>query len=104
MAAVRILAIPPQPIPYALRFLAFLLLAGLLVRAGFHYAFSDGAAQVGSDVVLKAYLLGLRYDLRLGLLFLLPVLVLAAVPRLTPFGPGRWRARLWTRSNAGPPW
>ena len=85
----------PRAIRFSLIFVVAFVVAGILVRGVFHAAFAEGASHLEAPLIAKAYLLGARYDLRLALLILLPVLILSVSRRTTPFLPGRRRQRAW---------
>lgn len=85
----------PRSLRFSGRFLVFFVLLGVLVRAGFYYAFSGAAEGASRDVIATAFTIGARYDIRLGLLLLLPVLALGSITRLTPFVSGKFRQMLW---------
>jgi phosphoglycerol transferase MdoB-like AlkP superfamily enzyme len=80
---------------FSLIFLAGFLAIGLIVRIAFHLAFAESAVRLDPGLIARAYLLGLRYDLRLGLLILLPVLLLGLSRRTTAFVADRTRGKLW---------
>jgi phosphoglycerol transferase MdoB-like AlkP superfamily enzyme len=84
----------PRLLRFSIVFLLGFLTLGLIVRGAFYFAFSAGAEGVEQGLIAKSFVLGVRYDLRLGLLVLLPFLVLAGFERLSPFANGTAR-RLW---------
>lgn len=84
----------PRLLRFAFVFLLGFLAVGSLVRAGFYFAFSAAAEGVDARLIGQSFLLGLRYDLRLGLLVLLPCLLLGGFARLSPFA-GTLARRLW---------
>lgn len=84
----------PRSLRFALRILIGFVLLGVSVRAIFQWTFSDGADELGLDM-FKAYLLGVRYDVRLGLVVLLPMLLSTVIRRFSPFEPGKHRDRFW---------
>lgn len=86
----------PKAVRFSLRFLAGFLLLGLTARVVFHMVFWAGAAQLDSSLIAESYLLGLRFDLRLGLIILIPVFAFAALKRFTAFSDGKLRSALWT--------
>lgn len=79
---------------FSVVFLFGFLLIGQLVRLGFYFAFSGGSEAIESALITKAFTLGLRYDLKLGLILLIPFLILAGFKRLSPFI-GSLARRLW---------
>lgn len=85
----------PRPIVFSIRFLLAFLVLGVVVRAAFHATFGAASAGLDTPLIAKAYLYGLRYDLRLGLVVLLPVLLGSLSSRLTPFGVGGVRRFVW---------
>lgn len=85
----------PRSVRYALLFLAGFLAIGALARIAFHLTFAESATHLAGELIGRAYLLGLRYDLRLGLVILIPLFVLGLFRRTTPFLAGRLRNRLW---------
>ncbi|MEW6647964.1 MAG: LTA synthase family protein [Pseudomonadota bacterium] len=80
-------------IPRLPRFLALAtvlyLLAFSLLRLGFWLYFDAAGDPLPAGELLTALYLGLKFDLRLTLLILLPLFLLAWLPWLSPF---RWRA------------
>lgn len=75
----------PRVWRFAVVFTLGFLLVGLLTRVGFYFAFAAGSEGVESALIAKSFILGLRYDLRLGLLVLLPFMILASFSLLSPF-------------------
>ncbi|MEE8104999.1 MAG: LTA synthase family protein [Planctomycetota bacterium] len=73
-------------------FLALILLTGL--RIAFFTAFHDTDTPLGSGAIASAFWLGFRFDLRLLLLLLLPMVLLWRVPRLNPTRT-EWARRFW---------
>lgn len=85
----------PRPLLFAVRFLIGFVVLGVGIRGLFHWTFGDGGSGLGEEV-FKAYLLGARYDLRLGLVVLLPMLTLSLIRRFSPFEGGAYRDRIWS--------
>lgn len=79
---------PLRRVPLRLRFLLISLGAALLILAGlrvaFWISFRESAPPMSSGDLLGAFFLGFRFDLRLCLLLLCPMLLLSWVPRLDP--------------------
>jgi len=68
----------------ALITLAFVLI-GQIIRLGFYFTFSAGTEAIGSDLIAKSFILGIRYDLKLVLIILAPFMILGSFRRLSPF-------------------
>jgi len=83
-------------------FFFFLLFA--LLRAGFYIWSSEVTLGEGTHAaeVLKTLGVGLRFDLRLAILLMLPLAILAILPRfnLATSRPLRWLGRLWLLAAA----
>ena len=87
----------PLVVRFALAFLLYFLLVTSLYRVAFWRYFDLLHAPLSGNLVGQALLLGLRFDLRVGLLMLLPLLLLGWLPWLNPFKPERrWTRRAWT--------
>lgn len=78
-----------QNIPRLVRFAAAATASSLIVlsllRAAFFAAFDNGADPVPAADLRQAFYIGLKFDLRVTLLLLLPLLTLAWLPPLDPF-------------------
>ncbi len=78
-----------QAIPRLLRLALFVLAADLLIlllfRAGFWLWFRDPADPIPTTDLLQAFYLGTKFDLRLVLLSLLPLILLGSWRVLSPF-------------------
>lgn len=76
-------------IPRLLRFLlltiVIYLVAFSLLRLGFLWYFRDDATGIGTKEMLTALYLGVKFDMRLTLLLLLPVFLLSWIRWLSPF-------------------
>lgn len=85
-------------IPRLFRFTLVYLLAfialGILIRLGFATAFGNKADPLPGRLLAESILLGARFDLRLGLLSLAPMLLLGGFKLTTPFKEGLAK-RLW---------
>jgi phosphoglycerol transferase MdoB-like AlkP superfamily enzyme len=75
----------PRVIYFSIVFIIGYLLLGLLVRVGFYSAFSAGSEGIEPALISKSFILGLRYDLKLGLIILIPFMILASFNKLSPF-------------------
>ena len=75
-------------LPGAIRFLLWVVGLNVvlftLLRLAFWVAFHSGAAEAAAGDLLRAFYLGLKFDLRLALLICLPPLALAVFPPLNP--------------------
>jgi len=62
----------------------------VVLRAGFYFWFLDDALDQSTDVLLKAFWIGVRFDLRVAVLMLLPLALISWLPRWLslrgPFG------------------
>lgn len=56
----------------------------VVLRCGFYLHFLADKLQQPNDVILKAFFIGVRFDLRIAILALLPVAIISLLPR--PFG------------------
>jgi len=74
----------PRILRFALPLLALYLLIASLYRVGLWLYFDSPNQPLGSDLVGQALLLGLRFDLRIGLFLLLPVLMLGWIRGINP--------------------
>lgn len=85
-------------IPRSLRLLFVVFITQLIwlsaMRASFWGYFHSPADPVSSNDLLQAFYLGLKYDIRLVLIILLPPLLLGWLPRLRLFDP-RLGRKLW---------
>lgn len=85
-------------IPPILRLLVIALLALtlllMLMRVGFWLWFNNPAQPLSLNELLHSFYIGLKFDLRLALLIMLPLLLLHWVPGLSPFRP--LGATLWS--------
>ncbi len=84
----------PRPLRFALWFVIGFVLTLLVVRAGFWVYFRQGQSALDGSALLQSFVLGARFDLRLGLIVLLPFLLLAPFPWLSPWN-GLWQRRVW---------
>ncbi len=78
-----------QKLPRLLHFLINLLLINLalfsLFRLAFWFYFKTPADPIPTDMLLHSFYLGLKYDLRLALLMILPLFLLGGLRILSPF-------------------
>lgn len=62
----------------------------VVLRAGFYFWFLDDSLDQSTDVLLKAFWIGVRFDLRVAVLMLLPLALISWLPRWLslrgPFG------------------
>src|SRR5690606_1885402 len=62
----------------------------VILRAGFYFWFLDESLEPSTDVLLKAFWIGVRFDLRVAVLMLLPLALMSWLPRWLslrgPFG------------------
>jgi phosphoglycerol transferase MdoB-like AlkP superfamily enzyme len=88
-----------QRLPRLFRFLLLAAAAGVvimgLLRAAFFLAFNNPADPAPWPELAQAFWLGLRYDLRVALVLLLPLALFGGLPRLSPFGSAAVR-RFWS--------
>jgi phosphoglycerol transferase MdoB-like AlkP superfamily enzyme len=85
--------LPPR-LRLGLLVLAFLLVLMTALRVVFWFSFHGTDSPVAFGTLLKAYSLGLRFDLRLALLLVLPWLVLTRIPALDPER-STWARHFW---------
>ncbi len=74
----------PRILRFALPLLAVYLLIGSLYRIGLWLYFDSASQPLTGELVAKALTLGLRFDLRVGLFMLLPVLLLGWISWINP--------------------
>jgi phosphoglycerol transferase MdoB-like AlkP superfamily enzyme len=74
----------PRILRFALPLLAVYLLLGSLYRIGLWLYFDSASQPLAGELVAKALTLGLRFDLRVGLFLLLPVLLLGWISWINP--------------------
>lgn len=95
---------PIYPIPKLLRFAASVVVINILVfgvfRVAFWAYFSSPADPIDAGTLANAFFIGFKYDARLALLMVLPLLLLAWISHLDPFagaGPAtvRRNRRVW---------
>ena len=84
----------PKLLKFSLWYLLFFLLCSFLARLGFWWHFRDPALTTETATLLQAFVLGTRFDLRLGLVIVLPFLLLGGWAKLSPFR-HRWAERFW---------
>lgn len=89
----------PRVLRVALPLLIVYLLLGTLYRAGLWLYFDSASQPLAANLVRKALVLGLRFDLRLGLLLILPLLLLGWMRWINPFRGSRARM-VWTAAYA----
>jgi len=62
----------------------------VILRAAFYFWFLDDSLEQSADVLLKAFWIGVRFDLRVAVLMLLPLALMSWLPRWLslcgPFG------------------
>ena len=75
----------PKLLKFSLWYLLFFLLCSFLARLGFWWHFRDPALATETATLLQAFVLGTRFDLRLGLVIVLPFLLLGGWAKLSPF-------------------
>ena len=84
----------PRLFRFTLVYLLVFIALGICIRLGFATAFGNKADPLPSSLLAQSLLLGARFDLRLGLLSLVPLLLLGGFKMTTPFKEGLAR-RLW---------
>ena len=87
----------PRLFRFTVAYLLGFITLGILIRLGFASAFGNKADPLARHLLAESLLLGARFDLRLGLLSLSPLLLLGGFNILSPFKPGRANVlwRIW---------
>ncbi len=85
-------------LPKRLRLILVLLAINLIIftglRTAFWIAFHTTDSPISSGIILRSFFIGLKFDLRLSLLLVFPVVILSWIPGINPIHSPRGR-RLW---------
>ena len=85
-------------LPKRLRLILVLLAINLIIftglRTAFWIAFHTTDSPISSGIILRSFFIGLKFDLRLSLLLVFPLVALSWIPGINPFHSSRGR-RLW---------